>query len=349
MKKKNKILIYLLILMCISLIFTNSCKKKDDNNNSSEQVPVLTTTAVSIITKNTSICGGNITSDGKATITARGVCWSTGQNPTIADNKTTDGSGIGSFASTITGLSSSTKYYVRAYATNSLGTSYGNVISFTTNSTVIDYDGNVYNTITIGTQTWMKENLKVTHYCNGDIIPNDTNRVIWAGLSTGARCYYNNDSITYSVSYGALYNWYSLVDNRNLCPIGWHVPTIAEWGVLQNYLISIGYNYDGTSDHNAIAKALADTTNWNLSTNQGTPGNTDYPSYRNKSCFSALPGGERCEDGSFGGVGDAGRWWFANEVDATTASYFDISSGMAYPGGGNLSKHYGVSIRCVKN
>ena len=96
--------------------------------------PILTTTAISAVSATSSASGGNITSDGGATITARGVCWSTSSNPTISNNKTTDGNGTGSFTSSLTGLTSATKYYVRAFATNSAGTAYGNEVNFTTNN-----------------------------------------------------------------------------------------------------------------------------------------------------------------------------------------------------------------------
>jgi len=117
MKKKTKIWIYPLIIMGMFLMLTSSCKKKDDNSN-----PVLTTAIVSNILQTTATCGGNITSDGGATVTVRGVCWSTGTTPTITDSKTTDGTGIGNFSSAITGLTANTAYYVRAYATNNTGT-----------------------------------------------------------------------------------------------------------------------------------------------------------------------------------------------------------------------------------
>jgi len=120
-------LIIPLLLMGVFLLFASSCKK-DDNNNS--DTPVLSTTAVTDITQTVATSGGNITSDGGATVTVRGVCWSTGETPTISDNKTTDGTGAGEFSSSLSDLSPETTYYVRAYATNSNGTGYGSAISF---------------------------------------------------------------------------------------------------------------------------------------------------------------------------------------------------------------------------
>jgi hypothetical protein len=156
-------------------MFNSACKKSSDNTSQeSVTVPVLTTSNVTNINSTSATCGGNITSIGGGTITARGVCWSTTQNPTVVNSKTSDGSGTGSFTSNLLGLSPATPYYVRAYATNSVDTGYGAQATFITlpaiPGTVTDYDGNVYHTVTIETQVWLAENMKVTHYRNGDPI-----------------------------------------------------------------------------------------------------------------------------------------------------------------------------------
>lgn len=131
--------------------------------------------------------------------------------------------------------------------------------------TVTDIDGNVYNTVTIGTQVWMKENLKVTHYLDGTTIPNITSNATWISLNTGGRCYYDNDSSTYAPIYGVLYNWYAATEAHNICPTGWHVPSDGEWNIMEKYLDNtidttiIGWV--GTDIGNKLKEA--GTTHWN--------------------------------------------------------------------------------------
>jgi hypothetical protein len=173
----------------------------------------IATTSVTSITQNTAVSGGNISVDGGGAITAKGVCWATSAAPTIINSKTSDGTGNGSFTSNLIGLLSGITYHARAYGTNSAGTAYGNEVSFTTLPAVItvtDIDGNVYNTVNIGTQVWMKENLKTTKYNDGSSIPNVTDNATWSGLSSPAFCWYNNDATNYKATFGALYNWYAV-------------------------------------------------------------------------------------------------------------------------------------------
>jgi uncharacterized protein (TIGR02145 family) len=294
-------------------------------------LPVLTTTAVSGITETTAECGGTITSDGGAAVTARGVCWSTNPTPTIADSKSSDGAGTGSFTSSIIGLTAGTPYYVRAYATNSAGTGYGNEVSFLSAPlTVTDIDGNVYQTVTIGTQVWMKENLKVTHYRNGDEIPNVTVNAAWAALTTGAYCEYNND-VNNVATYGRLYNWYAAADSRNIAPTGWHVPTDAEWQTLVDYL---GF---GTIAGGKMKEA--GTTHWTIPNTGAT----------NESGFTALPGGYRISNGTYGSMSTNTAYWSSTESNSLFAWYrrLDYSNTGIYRYDNN--KVYGFSVRCVKD
>ncbi len=195
-------------------------------------LPVVTTAAVSDISTTTVTCGGEVTFDGNSTATVRGVCWGTASNPDINGSHTNDGNGEGSFVSSLTGLTEGTLYYVRAYATNDAGTSYGSETSFITS--VADADGNIYNTIIIGTQMWLGENLKTTKYNDGTAIPYHSGFFI----TTAEYAWYDNN-INYKDQYGALYN-FTAVNTGLLCPTGWHVPTDAEWTVLTDYAGGVG-------------------------------------------------------------------------------------------------------------
>jgi len=196
-------------------------------------------------------------------------------------------------------------------------------------TTVTDADGNVYNTVTIGTQTWMKANLKTTKYNDGTSIAYVT--TTWNGLTTGAYCNYNNDANN-AGTYGRLYNGFAAF-NSKVCPSGWHVPSDAEWETLAT---SLG----GTSVAGGKLKE-AGTSHWM------TP-NTDAD---NSSGFTALPGGERdYTNGSFSNLGNYGTWWTSTEaIDDLNALYRHMSYKYAMISGISGSKYYGYSIRCVKN
>jgi uncharacterized protein (TIGR02145 family) len=237
----------------------------------------------------------------------------------------------------MTALSPSTTYYVRAYATNSTGTAYGNQQTFTTNATsqtVTDIDGNTYNTVQIGTQVWMSENLKTSRYRNGGSIPYVVGNSDWQALTTGAWSNYNHDAANDPI-YGKLYNWYTTLGDT-LCPAGWGVPTDDEWTSLTAYL-------GGESVAGGKMKTIG-TTYWN-SPNTGAT---------NESGFSVLPGGFRTSDGSFSRIRDSAFFWSATEGDGYSAWYRRLSSD-----NGNVYRDYnfidnstessGASVRCLRD
>ncbi|MEI7830048.1 MAG: fibrobacter succinogenes major paralogous domain-containing protein [Prolixibacteraceae bacterium] len=301
-------------------------------------VPTIATSPVASVTTTSAITGGNVTSDGGLTISARGVCWSTTTNPTIANNKTIDGKGVGSFTSTLTGLSTNTTYYVRAYATNAIGTAYGTVSSITLylntpSSPISDIDGNVYKTVRIGDQIWMAENLKVTKYRNGIAIPNVTVSTTWASLTSGAWCDFGNNT-TVGATYGHLYNYFTVIDSRQLCPVGYHIPSSAEWTTITDYL--------GGGKIAGAALKETGTSHWS-SPNTST----------NSSGFTALAGSWRGGDAIFYYAPTlCGYYWSSTSYDLIYSNFFhfevDNNSGvvLADP---YFSKQAGCSIRCLKD
>lgn len=321
----------------------------------------VTTDTVSNITAISATCGGKVTADGGVTVTARGVCWNTSQNPTVDGNHTTNGSDTGSFTSNITGLTGGATYYIRAYATNSTGTAYGEQRSFTTTSipsftcgisSVIDYDGNIYNTVQIGYQCWMKENLRTTHYANGDSIPNGSTS------SLTIPYYYNHSSSAIILSLrGYVYNWSAVMNGANssnanpsgvqgICPTGWHVPSDAEWIQLISYMGSQSQFVCG-SDSSYIAKALASTMGWNSNNSTCAVGNN--PSENNATGFPAVPAGY-WNGSSFNHVGTYTRFWSttATQGSGHSARCRRIAYNSAELGLGS-DGYSGYSVRCLRD
>jgi uncharacterized protein (TIGR02145 family) len=295
-------------------------------------LPTLTTTAALAITAITATSGGNITSDNGATITARGICWSTTANPTIAlTTKTNNGTGTGAFTSSIIGLNANTRYYVRSYATNSTGISYGAQQTFTTDS------AGVLPRVIIGTQVWTSQNLSVASYRNGDIIPQVTNATDWAALTTGAWCWYNNDSATYASTYGRLYNWYAVNDSRGLAPQGYHVPSDAEWNKLVKYLDpGADTTCFGCLQSTIAGFAMKSTTGW-IAPDTGAT---------NSSGFSGLGGGYRASNGPFYNIGEFSFLWSSTAYETLNARTRYLYS---YVGRSGDNQRNGFSVRCVRD
>ena len=201
----------------------------------------------------------------------------------------------------------------------------------TTPITITDIDGNIYHTVTIGTQVWMVENLKVTHYRNGDPIAHITDDTLWMNLTSGAYCNYNNDGV-YSSTYGRLYNWYAIAEASIVSPAGWHIPNDAEWTTLTTYL-------KGDSVAGGKLKEI-DTTHWNTPNTGAT----------NETRFTALPGGYRHSiDGGFYNVRNSGLWWCSTEDNAGKAwsRYLGFNSSAVVRS--TTFKGIGLSVRCVRD
>lgn len=300
--------------------------------------PSVITKIPTSITQLSANSGGIVLSQGISPVIARGVCWNTSGSPKLSDNFTSDGTGAGDFTSSLTALNANISYYVRAYATNSQGTSYGNQETFKTpqqdeqSGTFTDpRDGKVYKWVKIGKQTWMAENLSATKYNDGTPIPNVTSDSEWAGLITGAYCWFNNNQFNYGNIYGALYNWYA-VGTGKLAPKGWHIPSLDEWVTLMNYLG--GYETAGGK------LKERGTTHW-LSPNEGAT---------NESGFNGLPGGYRGYNDRFGGLGYAGGWHSTYDYISSPATEIrSLSNTSTNLYGSPTNKLIGNSVRCIKD
>jgi uncharacterized protein (TIGR02145 family) len=314
-------------------------------------VPDVKSAEITSITETTAVSGGTVTSDYGDPVTEKGVCWGTSPDPTTADNKTI-GNGTGSFVSNLTGLQVNTTYYVRAYAINSAGTGYGKSVSFKTQfgskitfnpalsyGSLSDIDGNTYKVITIGTQTWMAENLQTTKYNDGTPIPLVTDGKAWAGLTTPGYSWYNNNEQVFKKLYGALYNWYA-VNTGKLCPAGWHVSTNTEWATLITYL--------GGSTVAGGKLKEAGTSHWDAPNTNAT----------NESGFTALPGGGRSvyfvgtdvseHYGDYIRICAEGLWWtYTGTNKAIYQNMYSEANGVVT--GEDATEGVGFSVRCVKD
>lgn len=202
----------------------------------------------------------------------------------------------------------------------------------TAQSVVKDIDGNTYKTIKLGNQEWFAENLKVKHYQNGDAIPNLTDSKQWGKATTGAYCTYNNcTSVGNDTANILLYNWYTVVDNRKMCPLGWHVPTDADWTILITFL---------GGDKVAGGKMKeAGTIHWKAPNNGAT----------NESGFTALPFGARSLKGSFKNIGTTGGFWSSTEYETLNGWHRNLNFSYPFIMRDINAKAVGLSVRCVKD
>jgi uncharacterized protein (TIGR02145 family) len=232
---------------------------------------------------------------------------------------------------TISGLTPGTKQYFRVKVQNDLGITYGDGNSFTTYN-AMDFDNNGYYSILIGSQEWITKNLVTTHFQNGDPIPNVISDYDWSGLTTPGYCIYKNDILN-STTFGYLYNFFVAKDSRNVCPVGWHVPSMDEWSTLITYL-----GGDTLAD---TKMREAGTTNWFFDTGA-----------TNSSGFTMLGAGAREANGDFGGIRGVAYLWSSLENNENgVLGGWNIGVGWNTPRfyRNPYSRTYGASIRCLKN
>jgi len=307
----------------------------------------VATLPISEITYSSATSGGNIINTGGDVIDCWGVCFSTSPNPTTANSVVgcvpifCGSLSHNYFISTLEGLQENTSYYVRAYAGNSAGTSYGSELNFTTQQlnvgiifnpnlnygSLSDVDGNLYKSIKIGSQVWMAQNLAVTKYRDGTKINKLTDNFMKSDI-TGTYSDYQNDAAN-GQTFGHLYNFYAVMDKRGLCPSGWHMPADTEWTVLEAYL--------GSQIAGSKLKEIG-TFHWNSPNDDAS----------NESGFTALPGGFRSYN-EFYDLGIVGYWWNLNDTlscyNWLRGSYFVILKGNCL----DNAKTQSYSVRCLKD
>lgn len=315
-------------------------------------LPTVTTAAVGQITTTTAMSGGDVTSEGDSPVTAKGVCWNKTGSPTASENHTEEGPGTGVFISFLSGLDHNTEYYVRAYATNSGGTAYGNQLIFTTlydpceGVTSFVYEGLEYSVIAIGSQCWMAENINVGSRI--DVSQDQTDN-----SSIEKYCYDNLESSC--EIYGGIYQWdelmqYSPSDSgiigttQGICPSGWHIPTDEEWKTLEAELGMDSSELDsagmwrGTDEGGKLKQE--GTSYWSYP-NEGAT---------NETGFTALPSGGMV-DRVFGGIGDFTDFWTATEyklnTDGAWYRLLDADHGGIFRTAGY--KPNGTVVRCIKD
>lgn len=359
---KNKYWISSLFILSISILVIDGCKKDFSGNK-----PTVTTNEVDPVTikTTTASCGGNVTDNGGSQLLARGICWSRNHMPYVQalidplskkeiidsaskkviilnqDSITEEATFTGPFFSTMTNLQPNTVYYVRAYAKNSNGYSYGEEKQFKTIAgsvggieivygEVTDIDKNVYKTVKIATQTWMAENLRVTKYKDGTIIPEVASEIEWPNQKDGAYCSYKNTiNADTLMAFGRLYNWYAVSTNK-LCPTGWHVPVESDWNTLISSL---------SGSKVAGAKLQNDKSIYWIKNTVAT----------NKSAFSAEPAGTRSDIGVFEDAGISTSFWCFNNFDNTSAHLRKLTNNSQEIFSPSENKYSGLSVRCLKD
>lgn len=288
------------------------------------EFPILSTTKVEFVSYESAKSGGMISDNGGDAITQRGVCWSTKPTPTIADNKTEDGTGSGSYESQISGLEKDSLYYVRAYAINSKGVNYGQERAFLSEldegAFVDARDNNTYKWIKMGANVWFAENLNVSA---ATLNARDASRTVAMSDWKDTCVWENKDH-----AYGKLYSWEAA---KLACPAGWHLPSDDEWKLLTDCVIENGVvsGEEGT--------ALKSTSRWYADGN-----GTD--AYK----FNALPAG-RVDYGTVRYQGNLASWWCIVNDRTTSPAYTELYHNSTILSHKNALAIYGMSVRCVRD
>lgn len=319
-----KNLIKIFLLLYTSTIFIG-CGKNEIVN--------IETTIPKGVSYTKATIGGTLNVESKTPILSAGICWSQNDLPTITDNKIDSIRKSSTYYFEITNLQPGKTYYCRAFVTTPHTTYYGSSREFKTigvpDGSILDIDENVYSTITIGSQTWMMQNLKTTKYRNGDKITNIPTNMNWASSTFGAFCNYENTNSNVT-KFGRLYNWFSINDLRNIAPEGWRIPTETDWQILINYL--------GGED--ICGGKLKDQAigYWQ----QPNTGAT------NESGFTARAGGHRAPNGFYQNILLSTSFWTSSPYDSDSAVAFSLVNNSSIISKTIFANKTGLSVRCLK-
>lgn len=327
MKKVLSLIISVCFVTCF--VALNSCNDKEDETTIIEVIPIsnVTTKPVSAFSSTQAIAGGVIGDNGRALSIVRGLCWNTEPDPDTTfffiDETVTD---PGSFTWVIGPLLPDTTYYIRAFAANEAGITYADEVSFTTNPGLTDIEGRTYGTTNIGPQVWMTENLETTEYNDGESIFLIEDFSVWKTFGEPGYFLfsYRDPWFDFIDTVATLYNWYS-VNTGKLCPVGWHVPTDAEWLALaiyvgpdilcsnewDNFEQSYAYSYLFTAMNTVMLDTIDGIKGWNFDEAELTP-----------------------------------QWWSSTSSSNFRSWYFILNPKVMRL---EYSKKYGLPVRCVKD
>ena len=358
------VLIRLLSFYLLVSVLYSGCKEEDPSPNF--ELPEISTLPVKEITSQSAISGGDITDDGGASVIVRGLVWDTSENPTTVknDGMTTDGNGVGMFTSNLTHLLPYSTYYIRAYATNSEGTKYGNQVNFETlpegaYGTVTDIDGNVYWTIATDDMEWMAENLRVTKFSDGTPISTGLTAAEWAATDQPAYVEYPfEDSLRLKYIdpvlevdiYGLFYNAYTVLNGNNPCPEGWYPPTEDDWDDMKSFVkLFYGLTEDEVGNALKSCRQVNSPLGGDCETDDHPRWNENAHHYgTNLAFFLALPAGYIDLNMNYGNLGEEIYWWMATNSTYSQNPVRWLSNDFGELSGGSRGNNHGFCLRCIR-